>query len=85
MTGMEKLGSLLTAEVQKTISANQNPVLEFGSITDDRLTLFPDSLRKSITFDSYTVLNHQYLENGDRVLLAWVGQEPVVLGTIGDE
>ena len=78
----QKLGALLAQRMRQTAQANTPMGVELGSILDGSLTLRPDGLAADIPRREYSTLGEPELEAGDRVLVAWCGNEPVVLGKI---
>ena len=88
MTELERLGATLTRQIKKTAQANQPPGLDLGRAREvwrnDRCVydLTSDRLRDNIPFGSYSVLNGAALSDGARVLIAWVDNEPIVLGRV---
>lgn len=88
MNNMDKLGEILARQMKKTVRANRELGMELGKIQsawrDGRevLDLVSDSLRQTIPQGSYSTLSGVSLYPGDRVVVAWLGYEPVVLGTL---
>lgn len=88
MTNLEKLAANLTKEMRRTVRVNQEVVLDLGRMAEvwrdgvRVLDLIPDSLRKTVPYGSYAILNGVALYSGDRVVVAWVGSDPVVLGRL---
>lgn len=81
--GINRLGRVLQGRMGQM--AERAPVIEFGVIRGD-LSLVPDS-SDDIIFDAgdYDVLKNGEWEPqaGDRVLIAWIDSDVVVLGKIG--
>lgn len=88
MKNMDRLGSILAKQMQKTVQANRPLGLEMGRIKETRrdgvlvLDLISDSLRQTIPQGGYSTLGGVSLRDGDRVVVAWLGFEPVVLGRL---
>ena len=80
MTNVEKLVALIISQMQTTAGANRPMLLDFGRIADRKLTLITDGIRSDIPRGSYSTLGALHLEPGDRVVVAWIGNEPVILG-----
>lgn len=79
----DRLCAALTNHMSRTAQANKGLVLEMGVI-NRRRELIPDSLRKPIPYGQY-MFNRQAsfredeTEPEERVLIAWVGVEPIAL------
>ena len=88
MKNVDRLGSILAKQMQKTVQANRTLGLELGRIKETRregvlvLDLISDSLRQTIPQGGYSTLSGVSLSDGDRVVVAWLGYEPVVLGRL---
>lgn len=78
----DRLVAALTHRMQQTSRAGQPMGLDLGQITDRKLTLTTDRIRSPIPRGSYSTLGPLSLEAGDRVVVAWVGNEPIVLGRL---
>ena len=81
-SNVQKLGAVLAQRMCRTARANQPMGVELGSILDGSLTLRPDGLAANIKKQYYSTLGDLALAAGDRVVLAWCGNEPVVLGKL---
>lgn len=95
-----ELGELLNRHIQKIQSYNTFSFLEFGHINDN-LSLTADSLKDEIPKGEYLVsfrlqkkecICHEAtckciydIKSGDRVLIAWVGNSPIILDVIVNE
>lgn len=88
MNNLERLGNTLAKEMRKTVQGNKDLIMDLGRIVKVRrngvwvLDLISDNLRQTIPQGSYSVLNGIALYDGDRVVVAWAGNEPVVLGRL---
>ena len=84
----DRMCAALTRRMQQTAKAGQPMGMDLGQIVETYRDgvlvrdLTPDGLRKTIPQGSYSTLGALYLENGDRVVVAWIGNEPVVLGRL---
>ena len=84
----DRLCAALARQMTRSAKGNLPMGPELGQIVrayrDGRyvLDLIPDSLRKTIPQGSYSTLDSPLLEGGDRVVVLWVGNEPVVLGRL---
>ena len=84
----DRLCAALTRQMTRSAKSNQPMGPELGRIIrvyrEGRyvLDLISDSLRKTIPQGSYSTLGGLRLEGGDRVVVVWIGNEPVVLGTL---
>lgn len=88
MTNLDRVAGILAQRMQQTAKANCPTGLELGTMTEVTregmlvLDLISDKLRQAIPCGSYSVLTGVELADGDRVVVAWIGHEPVVLGAI---
>ncbi len=79
----DRLCAALTERMVRSARENQNLYLEMGTI-NRRRELIPDSLRKPIPYGQY-MFNQQASfgedpsEPEERILVAWVGVEPIAL------
>lgn len=48
------------------------------------LILVPDSTRQAVPREEYYTFGEPHLDDGDRVVLTWVGDAPLVLGKLSD-
>ena len=94
---IEELGELLEARMKGRIKANETPNLELGTINGN-MALQVDSLGNAIPKGEYMVALRltlkqitasvsppgalRGLQAGDRVLVAWAGNEPVVIDVV---
>lgn len=82
--GFNRLGRVLQGRMSEMGATS--PILDFGTIRKD-LALIPDDC-DDIIFEpgEYEILSRAddwKVQSGDRVVIAWVGSEVVVLGKIG--
>lgn len=88
MNNMDRLGAVLAKRMQRTAEGNKGLGLELGRIKETRregvdvLDLVSDSLRQTIPQGSYSKLAGVTLTDGARVVVVWLGHEPVVLGRL---
>lgn len=82
MNNMEKLAGLMVHQMRSVAGAQQPMLLDRGRIIDRKLTLVTDGLRSNIPRGSYSTLGSMTLYPGDRVVVAWLGNEPVILGRL---
>lgn len=81
--GINKLGRVLQKRMGEV--AYTPPSIDLGTIRSD-MALVPDGLNLVIPRGDYSVMRHNEaldLDGGDRVVVAWIDSEPVVLGKIG--
>lgn len=94
---IEELGALFDSTMRRRIKANETPTLELGTINGN-MALQVDSLGNSIPKGEYMVALRltlrqidasvsppgalRGLKAGDRVLVAWAGNEPVVIDVV---
>lgn len=85
---IERLGRTIARRATKTaLDASTHPTgkVELG-LLDGSMALIPDSIRASIPKGEYMI--NKYLENapeykpGARVVMAWCGNEPVVMAVV---
>lgn len=92
-----ELGELLNRRMQQMQRYNTFSFLEFGRINDD-FSLTADSLKDKIPKDEYLIswrlqkkecIYHETIceymrgiKSGDLVLIAWIGNSPVVLDIV---
>jgi len=92
-----ELGEILNRRIQRTQRDKTYSFLEFGYINDD-FSLKADSLQDKIPKDEYLISsrfqkkecihyekNCEYIrgiKSGDRVLIAWIDNSPVILDII---
>lgn len=79
---MDRLGNVLSSRMLKTTNANSGVAVELGVVNSD-LSVTPDSLQAAIPQGEYMInLLLDGIKSGDRVLVAWAGNEPVVLAIV---
>lgn len=76
---IQRLGETLAARMKKTAKAAVNIVTEYGTINQN-MTLTPDSLQVEIPRGDYMITSGQNPQPGQRVTIAWVGNDPVIIG-----
>lgn len=79
---VERFGNILTNRMLKTVDYNVPTSVELGVINDG-LSLTPDSLQAAIPYGEYMSPNEE-LKPGDRVLVAWCRNEPVVIAPVSE-
>ena len=88
----KRLAKLLSDRMKETSKAAVRTTIELGLFNNDR-SITPDSLRDRIPKGEYminsvltTVDSHSEklfpLKGGDRILIAWCGDEPVVIAKV---
>lgn len=75
---LQRLGETLNKRMQKTAKSAVGIVVELG-IINANLSMTPDSLQVAIPDGDYMISAGQDPQPGDRVLVAWCGNEPVVI------
>lgn len=82
-SNMERYGKVLSDRMRRAASAAVPIAAELGRINEN-LSLTPDSLRIPIPKGDYLVDNTLtgVLQMGDRVLLIWCGNDPVVVSIV---
>lgn len=78
---VQRLGRTLARRMQITASAAVGTYTELGSIHDN-LSLTTDSLQVAIPKGDYMFMREHVVQAGDRVLVVWCGNEPVVAGVV---
>lgn len=81
---VEWLGNVLMTRMSKTSEDAINVATEMGTINDN-MTLTPDSLQADIPQGDYLIQAGQQLSPGDRVLMAWCQEEPVIIGPVSEQ
>lgn len=88
MNNLERLGNTLAKEMRKTVQSGKDLTMDLGRIVKVRRNgvwvydLISDGLRQTIPQGSYSVLNGVGFSGGERVVVSWVDNEPVVLGQL---
>lgn len=82
-SNMERFGKVLSDRMRRASSAAVPIAAELG-IINENLSMTPDSLRIPIPKGDYLVDNTLtgVLQAGDRVLLVWCGNDPVVVSIV---
>ena len=94
-SNMQRLGETLDGRMKATAGAAVKVASELGTILSN-MALKPDSLKSTIPKGEYMVNlaltgsensqdlppSHRGIRAGDRVLVAWCGDEPVVLAVV---
>ena len=78
---IQRLGETLAKRMTRTANAAVQITTELAMINDN-MSMTPDSLQVAIPEGDYLKLQGLSLNAGDRVLIAWCGNEPVVLGAV---
>lgn len=84
MNNIERLGDLISSQMKRTVEGNSSVIAELGTIGKNK-SLKVTSIRNSIPKGQYMItktLSEKGISNGDRVLVIWVGYEPVVIDTV---
>lgn len=79
MNNIQRLGDTLSKRMAKTARAAVGVYTDFGTINYN-LSLTPDSLNVPIPQGDYLLAEGAAPKSDDRVLIAWCGNEPIVLG-----
>lgn len=88
MNNMDRLGAVLAKRMQQTAKGYQPLGIELGrmkSVYRDGvwvLDLISDRLRQTVPYGSYNKLSGVTLYDGDRVVVAWLDSDPVILGRL---
>lgn len=81
--GINELANVLNQRIKE--SCKQDVIVDFGTIGKNGF-MTTDMLQTAISKDDYLILEHiGNLKEGDRVLIAWVYPEPVIVGKIKRE
>lgn len=84
MKNVERLGNLLKSEMKQTAKGNKDIFTELGTIQKNK-SLKISSVRNPIPAGQYMVTRaakEEGLSSGDRVVVIWVGFEPIVLDVV---
>ena len=82
MNNIERLGELLSNQMKRTVDGNASVTAELGTIGDHK-SLKVTSIRNSIPKGQYMLTKSaKNVSTGDRVLVIWVGYEPVVVDIV---
>ncbi|MCI8414911.1 MAG: hypothetical protein HFF00_04700 [Ruminiclostridium sp.] len=83
-SSIDRFGNLLAGFIRESQKAGSSPPLELGTLNADG-SLSVDSLSRSIPKGEYMVGRHLQGDTGNiprRVLIAWVGVEPIVVDIV---
>lgn len=86
-SNIERLGNVLAGRMKKTADGAVQTNLELGTINSN-LSLSADSLGTPIPRGDYMIPwnlaagEDRTLQAGDRVLVAWCGNEPVIISIV---
>lgn len=81
---IQRLGNTLAERMIKTAEAAITVATEMGTIQEN-LSLTPDSLQADIPQGDYLIQAGQKIRAGDRVLIAWAGNDAIVTGPASTE
>lgn len=81
---IQRLGETLATRMTKTANAAVTIATELGTINYNK-TLTPDSLNVSIPEGDYLIVQGMKPQPGDRVMIAWCGNDPVITGPAAAE
>lgn len=79
MNNIQRLGDTLSKRMAKTARAAVGVYTDMGTINYNN-SLTPDSLNVPIPQGDYLISEGADPQPDDRVLVAWVGSQPVVVG-----
>lgn len=79
MNNIQRLGDTLSQRMAKAAKAAVGVYTDLGTINYNN-SLTPDSLNVPIPQGDYLIAAGASPQPGDRVLIAWCGNEPVVVG-----
>ena len=84
MNNIDRLGDLIAGQIKKTIVGNASIITELGQIKANN-ALQVSSLKNYIPKGQYMVARtarENGLSAGDRVIVIWVGNEPIVIDVV---
>lgn len=84
MNNIDRLGDLIAGQIKKTIAGNASIITELGQIKANN-ALQVSSLKNYIPKGQYMVTRtarENGLSAGDRVIVIWVGNEPIVIDVV---
>lgn len=81
---IQRLGETLASRMAKTANAAVTVAVEFATVNEN-MSLTPDSLQVAIPQGDYLITAGQDPQKGDRVLIAWCGNDPVIVGPAATE
>lgn len=79
--GINRLANVLSRRIKK--EGERPLILDFGKIQANG-SLVTDTFPEPVPKSDYSVCEGSCLEEGDRTLVAWVGNEAVVIGKVLD-
>lgn len=79
--GISKLARVLSERMAKTQEAESELAIDYGDIANDN-SLTTYTFPVAIPQSDYFILEGLELEPGDSVLVAWVGDDAIVLGKV---
>ena len=82
-SNVQRLGEILSSRMLKTSNAAIPTTIELG-IINSNLSLTTDSIPAEIPKEDYLKSEETDLKSGDRVLVAWCGNDPVVIAPVID-
>ena len=84
-TNMQRLGATLSNRMKRTANGAVKTTIELG-VVNSNLSITTDSLQDPIPKGDYMVnsmmTGSRAISKGDRVLVAWCGNEPVVIAIV---
>lgn len=81
MNNIQRLGNTISGRMKKTANAAVTISTELA-IINSNLSMTPDSMQADIAKGDYMINQDLDLAAGDRVIIAWCGNEPVVLAVV---
>lgn len=82
MNNIERLGDLLSNQMKRTAEGNSSVFAELGTIGSNK-SLKVTSIRNLIPKGQYMITKTaKDATKGDRVLVVWVGYEPIVVDIV---
>lgn len=80
---IEQLGRTVDQRINMVKRSNARPVCGLGSM-GKKMNLLVDGMGDPIPKDDYSVCGNvaEKLKNGDRVLIVWCGNEPIIVDVI---
>lgn len=86
--GSSRLAAILQSRMGNVKDFDSSPTAEFGTMdAQARLILdsFPDEVMEPDEFIICSPAEKQQFKSGDRVLVLWADDTPVILGSIGNK
>ena len=81
MNNIQRLGDILSKRMAKAANAAVGVYTDLGTINYN-MSLTPDSLNVPIPQGDYLIAEGADPQPDDRVLVIWVGNQPVVVGPV---